>query len=672
MNAKTSSESPRRHWLDAATGARMRKAAYLAVPVFVLVLVIRALGLLEGAGLALVDRFQRSLALEHSSPRVIVVGFAESDHRYAGSYPVSDELLADIIERVHAAGPAAMFLNFLRDAPVEPGHARLLEVYARAPELYAFDTSGPEGPGQVPAPPVLREAGRYGFLKAISDEDGVTRVALLGYRDAEGTIHEGALLKVARAYLAAQGIELGFTAEGALRVGDRRHPPLPARAGEYAAKRLPEGLLSFLLPFPHRLIESVSFEDVARGRVPPERFAGKLVLIGNNTLTLSKATHTPLHPRFSRGISPVMSNAYVLDGLLAVALDGRPPPRVLPRVLESLLLYLVAWFSCWRLLGYRSVWSGLLRGSLVLTGALAIGWIGFRLGWWLPVAAVLATMLASVLMVFENLIRAEQGQRRVVRLMHQVFDRLPEPIYLLDHAQRFRMVNEAFSRLAVQAPERLLTAPSSEVFAPEPPDDGGGPERTTKLLIASTGERFRLRVRESVLADEHGRPLTVGMVEAVSREREGGVHDSALPRRFEAASYWAVRRQERLVLAVLDLSDPELLESAYGPAVLAGVDDAILARLRDAFPDAEAIEAAPDHRYWILLCRADASLEPGRLRTLLEQAFGWPVSVAGERVEVDLCFGCATYGPDGETLERLRAVAVERRVELTVSVDRPV
>lgn len=640
---------------------RTWRALLLALPGFLLLLLLRSTGLMEPSTLAMYDTFNRWMAAPGASERTVVIGFSETDFKYAGTYPYSDAMLADLLERVLSAGPRVIYLNVLRDIPVEPGHERLLELYRRAPMLFAFDTAAPGEQAEAAAPPVIKEAGRYGFAKSLNDRDGVTRAALLA--DTSLTpIHEHAILKAARHGLATQGVALDMASDGSLKLGNRTIPAFAHQHQEWSAT-----WAVHMIPYRYRASPpQVSFEDVLSGKVDLTLFRDRTVVIGTTAASMARISKTPLLEPGSAGVASPVWIAHNLDNLYAVALDDWPVERVLSPFVELVGLFLLAWLFCWSFLDVASFLGGLLRASL--WGGLLMGgaYVAFRLGWWLPIVSALATLILAVGLVLNNLLKAEAAQRRLISFLERVLDQIPDPIYVLDERGRFRLVNQAFSQLALKRPNDLLQQPSANLLGPLQSDGSSHGERE----LSAPGSRQRLSLRESSMQDG-GRELKIGIVQAVhaissSDPAENTVRADEAEQRFASAAYWADQQSTPLALLLIEPADPGLLESAFGVAALPQIHDALSERLERAFPDAIVhLQPAPGQHALLIARRIETAAQA---QAVVGQAFSWSLQTPAGAVELDISLGCAWYGPDGSELSALLDVARTRRAEMTTVV----
>ncbi len=654
-----SSKDPRRFGLS----QRGRRALRLALPVFLLMLLLRLTGLIEPIGLAIYDAFNR-LSVGPTSERVVVIGFGETDFAKYPDYPFSDALLAEVLNRVDAGKPRAVLLNLLRDVPVQTGHEALLERYRAMPNLYGLAAITPLAREDVPAPPVLRDSGRFGFVQSMPDtHDDVTRMTLLGFRQGE-VLLESVLLKVVRAALDGK---VAIDDRNRLVLGDRQLPAVSESFGEYQprlgkhfsgeSELGEEQLLAYSLPFRSANIPVINFAEVLSPEFDTRRLENRVVLIGNSSLSLQRAMETPLTATQGRGLSGVEFNAALIDNILAYSAGQGLGLRSLPEWIEYLLLFVVSWLAVWRFMVYRSLWTGIARGSVLLALVAIAGYGAFQLGWWLPLGAIGVTLVGAVLVVVDNLLRAAAGQERIVGFMDQIFDRLPEPMFVLDHNHEFRLVNEGFSRLAGTPPVELVGQSASRWLSDQSSEG--------KARLNAHGRLYELALHRSNMADEHGRPLTLGLVRSASPvpgEPGAEAHRLGTAR---TALWWAARGRGALLVASIRVLDAELVDQALGSNSLPRVERALMQRLRSAFPDAIDLWLHAPGQLLFLLAR-DGAFDDERLRQLLRQSFSWALRIDDEALELDVAVGVAIGRDERATLDALIAQAQSGAEEMAV------
>ena len=111
------------------------------MPITALVLGLRQLQVLQSLELAAYDRLVQSRPDLPPDPRLLVVAITEEDFRRQGGFPISSQVLADVLQRLQTYQPRAMGLDILRDVPVpaRDGQSRQAEYQALLSQLKSSD-----------------------------------------------------------------------------------------------------------------------------------------------------------------------------------------------------------------------------------------------------------------------------------------------------------------------------------------------------------------------------------------------------------------------------------------------------------------------------------------------------------------------------------------------------
>src|SRR5262249_53031330 len=127
------------------------------------------------------------------------------------------------------------------------------------------------------------------------------------------------------------------------------------------------------------------------GQIPRGSLRDKIVLVGMNAPSVSDESATPMR-RNHRGIEV---QALAVNQLLREALDGDKPIRFWEDWLED--CWVLLWCIAGGAVGYRvhSPWRFGLVGLVSMCALTAIAWLGFRFGWWIPLAAPAAAFIPA-------------------------------------------------------------------------------------------------------------------------------------------------------------------------------------------------------------------------------------------------------------------------------------
>jgi adenylate cyclase len=363
-------------------------AAVASALAFAAVYGLRLGGALEGLELAFYDwHIRHRPAATLPAPRVVLVSVTEKDIQDLGTWPLSDALLAEVLETVSRAGARAIGLDVYRDTPVPPGHERLNAVLKNHSQIIAPTLLPQDGKPGVPPPAALKESDRIGFTDVVVDPGGTVRRGLLLMDDGQRVFYS-LPLRLALLYLQAEGVALSGDPEhpSYLRLGRTTFRPLEPNDGSYV--RADAGGYQFLLDYrdPPDVFPSVTLSELRAGQVGPGLFKGKVVLVGVTAESVKDSFYTPYGQAFGekKAMYGVVLIGHAVSQLLRAGLEGDAPTAVIDDTYEAL------WVLLWSLLGgaaallLRSAW----RFVLVMLGVLALLALAvhalFVLGLWIP------------------------------------------------------------------------------------------------------------------------------------------------------------------------------------------------------------------------------------------------------------------------------------------------
>lgn len=405
----------------------------------------RSLGGLQPVELATYDRMLRLRPAEREpDPRLLIVTIDEPERATLGQqsgdywYTLSNANLNRLIEILDQSGVRLIGVDLYRDLPIEPSSAALARQFRQNPKVIGVCKVPVNGEGGIAPPPDLAPA-RLGFSDFVEDKveeagetsalaqaiaapvspsatpaqnpplRGIVRRHLLAMReniaDDTGCLPDFAFSTLlAGRYLEAEQIPLVITGD-VLKLGDRPYPLLRRRSGGYKAPNFDYRGAQILLnyrtvrPLYNSPFYQVNISDVLNGRVQPDVFKDRIVIIGYTPTDPSKSQDiwkTPLTPT----MDGVIVQAHMTSQLLSAAFNERPLLWTLPDALEML------WIGGWAVLGGLLVLlfqgPGRLLGAIAL-GLLALGAIaqGVLILWggWLPLVPALLTFGLSTVLV---------------------------------------------------------------------------------------------------------------------------------------------------------------------------------------------------------------------------------------------------------------------------------
>ncbi len=406
------------------TLSSLRPVAVVALLVTIVLVGARSLGLLESAELAVYDGFIRTRPSDPPpDSRITIVTVTEADIPASGGWPLSDDILARVIEQIARHRPRAIGLDMYRDVPVAPGTENLDRVLAGQPRVVVVMKFGEAASSGVRPPAVLKDTEQVGFNDIVVDPGGVVRRALLFLDDGQTSVSAFAL-RLALLYLQVEGVTAQPSPEDAelIRLGRTTIRPLEPNDGGYV--RVDARGYQFLLDFQGapRPFTSVNLTSLLSGNFDPELLRDKIVLIGVTAESIKDDFYTP----FSRGLSDnqdtpgVAVHAHIASQLLRMALDGQAPMRTVSDWQEW--MWIAVWSGAGALLafGLRSPWR--LAAAAVVGMAVLVGFdfLAFLRNWWVPLVPPAVAWLASAGIVIAYTSYQETLQRG---MLMQLFSR---------------------------------------------------------------------------------------------------------------------------------------------------------------------------------------------------------------------------------------------------------
>lgn len=368
---------------------------------------LQAQGLLQGFELRTFDRLLWVRSQEPVDDRIVIIGETEEDIRRYG-HPLSDQILADALEKLEQAGARVIGVDKYRDQAVAPGTEQLDRVLQANRNIVWIFFVGSSRNETVLAPKILaNDPERSGFNDIVEDEDGVVRRGLL-FMEVEQQSYYAFPLLLSLHYLASENVFAQSDDKGFFSLNGISLTPLDSEFGGY--RRLDARGYQIMLEYPRlpHSFSNFSLTQLLTGEAPTAALRDKVILLG---ATASSLLDNRLLPNQLQR-SGVEHHGYVVSQLLDSALLKKPPLTSLNDSWESF------WLLCGCLIG--SI-TGYKRGSLwrltlllVIESAALIGLSlgALELGWWLPSGATLLGWLLSLglsVLYFSNL---ERGERR--------------------------------------------------------------------------------------------------------------------------------------------------------------------------------------------------------------------------------------------------------------------
>lgn len=389
------------------------KSVWIVAPgVAVIVVVGNVLGVFNLLEWAVRDEFFRLRPQEAVEDKIVVVTIDETDLNLVGDWPIPDQTLADLLNKIRAQEPRVISLDLYRDLPKEPGHQQLLEIFQTTPELIAVEKVIED---RVPPPPVLQEKGQVALADLVLDSDRNVRRGLLSAQDtqADNAIKMGLAAQSALQYLAAEGItpELVNAEQQKLRLGKATFQPMGNRAAGYTKADL--GGYQILMNWRgdrDRFLQ-VSMRAVLAGDVPPDLMRDRIVFIGSTATSTNDFFNTPFSSSWQLVSNPtpgVFVHANLTSQIIRSAMEGRPLMQGWSGLGQGV------WIVLWALVGSLGTWwletlnhqegrprRWFLRPFLAAGGLMvvmvAVTYSAFLGGWLIPLMPPLIALTTSTI-----------------------------------------------------------------------------------------------------------------------------------------------------------------------------------------------------------------------------------------------------------------------------------
>ncbi|NEQ66374.1 MAG: CHASE2 domain-containing protein [Symploca sp. SIO2D2] len=361
------------------------------VVVIGLVILLRLTGSLQLIEWITFDTFMRLRPAESIDERVVIVGIDEEDIQEVGSYPIPDQEIADLLQRLQTYKPRVIGLDLIRDLPVNPGHDKLVAIFEEWENIIGIEKVLPY---QIAPPPNLPSE-QVGFADTLIDRDGNVRRSLLGTPVKQG--YQFSLsLRLAEIYLQTEGISLenGIQDLYAMRFGATELPRFLGNSGGYVGTDA--GGVQVLLNYRsgREPFRTLSLNDIKTGNFNPNWIRDRIVIIGMTAPSVKDFVHTSAIANLKpvEQIYGVEFHAHATSQILSAVIDGRELLRTWSDPWEYL------WILGWGFLSIgfaqlnQSPWKNMFGVAFASFGLVVIGYVLIVWGYWIPIAPALLVL----------------------------------------------------------------------------------------------------------------------------------------------------------------------------------------------------------------------------------------------------------------------------------------
>ncbi|MDJ0696670.1 CHASE2 domain-containing protein [Mastigocoleus sp. MO_188.B34] len=509
------------------------------------ILLLRSLGIFEPLEWKALDHFFQLRPEEKPSSRITIVTIDEAAIKEPGSWPIKDEIIADLLNRINRYKPRAIGLDIYRDVPIKPRNEELVQAYKSVPNLIGTELLSANKNIRVFPPKELSQKGKIGFNNILTDADGKTRRALL-YWHINNQKHQSFALKLALTYLKSEGItpKRVKNYKDALRLGRAIFRRFQSNDGGYVGENDRGYQILFNFPKPpcpksevqieycDFNFDRVSFEDLLNSDAPADLLEDRIVLIGYAASSISRPFLIPYSQNSTRAgkrITGIELQAYLISGLIQSAMTGRPQIQVWFKLTEYIFIFFCAYVGAF--IKNRTYYSlhcfiGLLCLCLIL---FAGSYISFIFGWWIPLIPSLFALLGSAVVVTYQIAQIQNELQRSKEFLAQVINSIPDPVYVKNSKYQWVVLNEAFCRLIGRQREELLEKCEYE-FLPE--DEANifrqqeelvfysrQPQEHEEKFTSANQKTHLLATKRSLHRDSAGNFFLVGVVHDITKRK---------------------------------------------------------------------------------------------------------------------------------------------------------
>ncbi len=497
------------------------------------VIVLRLIGILQALEFAALDQLFHLRPPERIDDRIVIVEINEADLQQVGRWPIPDQVMAQLLQKLNSYQPRAIGLDIYRDLPVEPGQAEFIKASQTIPNLIGIEKFQDSMSPGVPPPPVLNQRQQVGFNNVVVDVDGKVRRSLL-YWHINGEAHKSFALQLALIYLKGQGItpQRSQINPNYLQLGESVFRPFMPNEGGYVRSNAKgyQVLANFRRPGSFR---RVSMVDVLTDKVPASLMRSRIILIGSTAPSLQDFFYTPYSSNLIKEVQPISGvevQASFVSQILSATLDGHPLIRVWVTPVEWLWIF--AWSSLgasliWKLRSPRRASFGLLLAGATLAGGCYLAFLG---GWWVPLIPPLLGLVGSAAVVTSHLAHLKEELKRSKEFLQTVINNIPDPVFVKDKDHRWIILNQAYCKFIGYPLETLMEKSDYDILPKHEAEifwnqdelvfQTGEPQENETEFTDALGTTHLISAKKSLHKDAAGNLFLVGVIRDITKSKQ--------------------------------------------------------------------------------------------------------------------------------------------------------
>ena len=282
----------------------------------------------------------RSQLYEPSDRHIVIVEISEADIQKF-RWPFSDRLCAKLISQISVGKPAAIGVDKYLDMPVLEGRSELVAAIKNAGNVInAKFIATVEGRSGVDPASDLESISRYGYVNFPTDKGAIVRrSSVVG--DSGSFAFETANLYLKKIFNKSINFNPNTVQFAA---GKQIIPRLTANYGAYRKEDDSSYQMMIRYRGRPRSFQHIRSADVIDGRVAPEQFRDRIVLIGVTAESLKDSFAVPVSVD-GEVMTGVEIHANIVSQLISATLDDRRFMQVWSTDLESI------WIVIWTIIG---------------------------------------------------------------------------------------------------------------------------------------------------------------------------------------------------------------------------------------------------------------------------------------------------------------------------------
>ena len=671
-------------WVD-----RERRVLITASAVASTVIVMRWFGFFQVWEWTAFDHFVRWRPAEPIDSRIVIVEIKEADLQKYG-YPISDAVLAQLLQKLHSGKPRAIGLDVYRDLPTQPGNAELLKTFKTIPNLIGIELMPDETRFGVRPPPVLDKLDRIGFNNVVTDADSKVRRTLLYAWPGDGKTHQSFALRLALLYLKSEGIspQPARINPKYLQLGKGVFRPFQPNDGAYVRSDSRGYQILTNLRGPRGSFRTASMGDVLSGKVPADFVRSRVVLIGSNAPSLRDFYQNAYSSGWfapPQQIPGVELQAHFLSQILSAAIDGRGGINVWPEAAELLWILLWSWAGAnvsWNLRSLGRSAYCLLSICLGLSASL---YLAFLAGWWLPLIPPILSLVGSGVAVVGYLAHLQEELKRSKEFLQSLIDTIPDPIFVKDRNHRCVVLNQAYCRF-IGYPLEILTCRTDYDLFPQAEAEifwqqnelvfqTHQPRENEEYFTDAHGITHLIATKRSLHKDAAGNLFLVGAIRDITERQlranaleqknaelsHQAYHDAltGLPNRqmfyecLHRSLEIASSTQELVALLFLDLDGFKSINDTLGHNVGDLLLKTVASRLKKCLRGSDTISRLGGDEFTVILPAIPGREEAAKVAKKICDAIMQPFILEEHTVSVTTSIGISLYPLDGQEPEIL-------------------